>query len=149
MTALYECLTPGTDKWVECTTTKGCARTRRINKNLDPVLRLEQYKLKLDLGQELNNLEQQDLEEIAAHVKAVIESFINAVEEAFKPIIEAISVALRELWDSLPEEMKTELLKEATPRLQMTLNPEVFGDTTAPRSTQQGYIMPRIQGDLR
>lgn len=126
--SLYECLTPGTDKWVECSAAQ-CGRVRRINKNMDPVLRLEQYKLKLEAGQQLGELEEQDLREIAEHVKAVVESFVNALPEAFQPIIESITAALRDLWDSLPESMKVELMKEASPRLQFTL-----GDVATPQA---------------
>ena len=104
-------------------------------KELDPVLRLEQYKLKLEAGQQLTEEEQQDLEEIARHVAAVVESFINALQEAFKPIIESITAALRNLWDSLPESMKVELLKEAEPRLEFKL-----GDVATPYSEAQSRI---------
>ncbi|UVG33839.1 hypothetical protein SEA_HERCULESXL_55 [Microbacterium phage HerculesXL] len=126
--SLYECLTPGTDKWVECSAAQ-CGRTRRINMNMDPVLRLEQYKLKLEAGQQLGELEQQDLNEIAEHIRAVIESFVNALQEAFEPIIEAISTAVKSLWDSLPEPMKIELMKEASPRLEFKL-----GDVATPQA---------------
>lgn len=146
MASLYECQSPLTGKWVECSV-NGCARERRINKNLDAVLRLEQYKLKLEAGQELSELEQQDLEEIAKHVMAVVESFINALQEAFKPIIESIATALKDLWDSLPESMKVELLKEAEPRLEFKL-----GDVATPYSAAQSrvfglspYDMPTVQ----
>ncbi|QZD99187.1 hypothetical protein SEA_CAPTAINREX_59 [Microbacterium phage CaptainRex] len=144
--SLYECKVPNEDKWVECSV-NGCARERRINKNMDAVLRLEQYKLKLEAGQQLSDMEQQDLEEIAAHVKAVVESFISALQEAFTPIIESITTALKDLWDSLPESMKVELLKEAEPRLEFKL-----GDVATPYSEAQSrvfglsaYDMPTIQ----
>lgn len=146
--SLYECKVPNEDKWVECSA-QHCARERRINKNMDAVLRLEQYKLKLEAGQQLGEMEQQDLEEIAAHVAAIVESFISALQEAFKPILESITAALHNLWDSLPESMKVELLKEAEPRLEFKL-----GDVATPYSEAQNrvfgspYITPRIQGDL-
>ena len=146
MVSLYECQSPTTGNWVECSVS-GCARERRINKNMDAVLRLEQYKLKLEAGQELSDLEQQDLEEIARHVAAIVESFINALQEAFKPIIESITTALKDLWDSLPEHMKVELLKEAEPRPEFKL-----GDVATPYSAAQSrvfglspYDMPTVQ----
>ncbi|QWY84504.1 hypothetical protein SEA_QUADZERO_59 [Microbacterium phage QuadZero] len=132
--SLYECQDSVSGKWVECSVA-GCARERRINKNMDAVLRLEQYKLKLEAGQELAPLEEQDLEEIAANVKAVIESFISALQETFQPILESITAALRDLWDSLPESMKVELLKEAEPRLEFKL-----GDVATPYSEAQSRV---------
>lgn len=143
--SLYECRTPGTDKWVDCSA-RDCARERRINKNMDEVLRLEQYKLKLESGAELNELEQADLEEIAERIKAVIESFINALQEAFKPIIETLTAVLRDLWDSFPEEMKVELMKEASPRLEFQLGEPL---AQQPRADITGFVQqhqPRIMG---
>ncbi|QWS69730.1 hypothetical protein SEA_WILLIAMSTRONG_58 [Microbacterium phage WilliamStrong] len=132
--SLYECQSPTSGKWVECSVPQ-CARTRRINKNMDAVLRLEQYKLKLEAGQELNDLEQQDLEEIARHVMAVVESFLEALQEAFQPIIEALTTAVKNLWDGLPESMKVELLKEAEPRLEFKL-----GDVATPYSAAASRV---------
>ncbi|QKY80352.1 hypothetical protein SEA_MERCEDES_52 [Microbacterium phage Mercedes] len=132
--SLYECRVPNSDKWVECNFAR-CGRERRINKKMDAVLRLEQHKLKLESGAELSDLEQQDLEEIAKHVMAIVESFVNALEEAFKPIIESISVAVHNLWDSLPESMKAELLKEAEPRLEFKL-----GELATPYSEAQNRV---------
>lgn len=156
--SLYECKVPNEDKWVECSA-QHCARERRINKNMDAVLRLEQYKLKLEAGQDLAPLEEQDLEEIAANVKAVIESFISALQETFQPILESITAALRDLWDSLPESMKVELLKEAEPRLEFKLGDVATptqpwmggGLAPVPRADIADFVQrnqPRIQGDL-
>ncbi|QZD98645.1 hypothetical protein SEA_JEMERALD_57 [Microbacterium phage Jemerald] len=146
--SLYECKVPGTaDKWTDCSV-QDCARERRINKGMDPVLRLEQYKLKLESGTQLNDLEQQDLEDIAQHVRAVVESFTAALEEAFAPMLEAIVPVLRSLWEGLPEWMKVDVMKEATPRLEFQLNPEVFGDQQ-PRADIAGFVQrnqPRIMG---
>lgn len=148
--SLYECCTPGTDKWVECTV-KDCARERRINQNMDMVLRLEQYKMKLDAGQELPELERADLEAIGKHIAEVLESFVEAVKEAFKPIMETLAQVVHELWESLPEEYKVDVMAKAAPRLK--LNPDLFGDRTAPLSVVQGrfpnqIIQSQVRRDL-
>lgn len=148
--SLYECCTPGTDKWVECTV-KDCARERRINQNMDMVLRLEQYKMKLDAGQELPELEQADLEAIAKHIAGVLESFVEALQEAFKPIMEVLARVVHDIWESLPEQYKVEAMSKAAPRLQ--LNPALFGDRTAPPSIAQGrfpnqIIQSQVRRDL-
>lgn len=132
MTSLYECKVPNEDKWVECSA-PGCARVRRINQNMDMVLRLEQYKMKLDAGQELESMEQADLEAIAQHIAEVLQSFMEALQEAFKPIIETIATVVRDLWEAFPEEMKVELMKEAAPRLEFKL-----GDVSTPITPYTG-----------
>lgn len=141
--SLYECLTPGTDHWIECNVMgDGCGRQRRINKKMDPVLRLEQYKLKLEAGQELNSLEQQDLEEIAKNVQAIIESFMSALQESFEPIMQAITTALRELWEALPEPMRVELMEAAAPRLEFKL-----GEVATPYSPESIRVFGRPYDD--
>lgn len=109
--ALYECLTPGTDKWVECSAVH-CARQRRINTNVDMVIRLEHYKSKLDAKLPLDKIEQEDLEAIGKHVAEMVGAFVTALSEALRPAVEAIAAAAMELWNSLPTELQDALRTE-------------------------------------
>lgn len=109
--ALYECLTPGTDKWVKCSAVH-CARQRRINTNVDMVIRMEHYKSKLDAKLPLDKIEQADLEAIGKHVAEMVEAFITALSEALRPAVEAIAAAAMELWNSLPTELQDALRTE-------------------------------------
>lgn len=72
-------------------------------------------KAKLDAGEELTEQEQADLEEIGEFLSKVIQEFIKVLQEAFEPVIAAIAQALTHLWNSIPDELKEELQKQAEP----------------------------------
>lgn len=70
------------------------------------LLKLEQYKAKLDAGEDLTPEEQAELEAIAQYVAEAIKAFVTVLQEAFRPAIEVVAKALKELWDSLPKELQ-------------------------------------------
>lgn len=116
MTAMYECLTPGRagfpDQWRACAL-PGCRNPRRINKNKDVLQRLDYYKRKLDRGDYLNDVEQDDVDEIAKDLAKSLTEFMSVLSEAMRPTIRAISAAVEDFWKALPESVQQELLQQA------------------------------------
>lgn len=112
----------------------------------DMLQRLMAYKDKLDAGGELTEEEKDDLQDIAEYVSELITAFITAAQEAFAPIIEVLTKALQDFWDSLTTEVQETLRQQTSPRLEWALGdvatPYQEGAAqTAPYSAAQQRVM--------
>lgn len=137
--APYQCKAPESGEWRPCYAPV-CNRERRINQEIDMLERLQNYKMLLDSGKELNDLQKADLNVIGEHIKKVIETFIEALTVAFEPIIQVVAQSLKDLWESLPEDFRNELARDTSPRLEFTL-----GDMAQPSSVAGGVVNAVLQ----
>ena len=108
------------------------------------LLKLETCKAKLDRGEELTPDEKAELEAIGKYVAEVIERFVEALTEAFKPLIENLAKAIKDLWDSLPEETQQALRTQAAPPLKFNL-----GEGVTPYSVPQTLMAPAHDSEAR
>lgn len=109
--------------------------------------RLIAYKDKLDSGQELTEEEQAQLEVDLKELAALFSAFVEALREAFIPVITHLAETLKKLWEALPEGYREAIQADMAPRVEFKL-----GDVVTPynpnsqRVTQAPSGKPLIDG---
>jgi hypothetical protein len=124
--AIRQCRPTELDAWRDCIAPH-CNNEKRINPNVDPLVRLEHYKVMVEAEGKLGELEQADLQVITDGVVQAITAFLDALQEMIEPALEVVARALRTFWEGLPEDVRATLRQETEPPLRTQLK----FDTTA------------------
>lgn len=138
---IFQCRYNDAYVWMNCRM-HNCVNERRINPNVDPIIRLQHYKGVLDSGSELSELEQEDLEAIAKMVVEVIERFVTVLREAFSEIVDHLAKAITTLWDSLPPATRKELAAQVAPPLRFSLGVQAMAGPDAFQSAATRLARP-------
>lgn len=130
--AIYQCRYTDKDAWRDCIAPR-CNNEKRINPNVDPLVRLEHYKGMMEAEGKLGELEQADLQVIADGIVQAVNAFLDALQTMIEPALEIMARTLRTFWEGLPEDVKATLRRETEPplRTQLKFDATAFAEGNA------------------
>lgn len=124
---MYECRVDEDSPWRFCYADH-CGNERRISERVDPLIRLEYYREKLEAGEELNDLERADLDALTEMMAEMVRQFVEVVKRELAPALEKFAKLFNEALASIQETVKKsdiQMILNASSQVTATLPPEL------------------------